>query len=530
MNHPTAQPFDPKRKEKLLSELDQQILDHYLELDEYGKFVNPPSTDDELHEFIEIALQFRIPRKVIEPGHSSPFQFVADLFFGRVKNAIAFANRNGGKTVDVAALNLLDMTFKHGCEVGSAGATKKQAKKCYEYFQAFMEMSWFKDLEARYQRVTGNQLVKKAIQEETSFATGSMQEILTATTTGLRSPHPHKARIDEVDEIDWATLQTGLSMARSSKGIRGQNVFTSTRQHAQGTMQRLLDEADAKGFTVYEWNCWESVKKCERRCKGDPEHGDCPIYVYCKGKAHHCDGFYEIEDFIDKVRTLDPETFETEWENKKPSREKLVYNEFDQKRHVMTPSKLFDMFGFSYPSAEWRRTHGIDFGASPGHPFVYLKICQLPGGRGWLIYHEYVAEQKLMNDHCKAIKATPHWSPRDHNYADTSGKQERIEMKKRGVKTKDAIKDVKMGIDLVKSLLQGRPPTLEPLLYVWHECEVTIKEFGLYSWPTRPDGKPDKTGVPRKEHDHCMDAARYGLYSLGGRTVRKYTYRNMSGI
>lgn len=530
MPHPTVAQANTEFQERLLNEVEQQILDHYLALDDRGRFKNAPSNDDELHEFIEIAFQINIPRKVVVEGHSSPFQFIADLFFGRVKNAIAFANRNGGKTVNVAVLNLLDMLFKPGCEVGSAGATKKQAKKCYEYFQSFMEMNWFKDFCARYQRITGRQFVKKEIQEETSFASGSTQEILTATTTGLRSPHPHKARIDEVDEIDWVTLQTGLSMARSSKGIRGQNVFTSTRQHAQGTMQRLLDEAPKKGFKVYEWNCWESVAKCERRCVNDPEHGDCPIYVYCQGKAHHCDGFYEIEDFIDKVQTLDRETFDTEWANKKPSREKLVYSEFESSRHVMTPTKLFSMFGLAYPSREWRRTHGIDFGASPGHPFAYIKICQLPSGRGWLIYHEYVADQKLMKDHARSIKGTPHWSPNDHNYADTAGKQERIELKKRGIRTKDAIKDVKMGIDHVKELLSGYPPTMEPRLWVWHECEFVLKEFGLYSWPTRPDGKPDKSGVPKKEHDHSMDAIRYALYSLLNKPRRRYRARRMSGI
>ncbi len=529
MPHPTVAQADQEFQERLLNEVEQQILDHYLELNDRGHFVNPPTTDDELHEFIEIALQITIPRKVVEPGHSSPFLFVADLFFDRVKNAIAFANRNGGKTANVAVLNILDMLFKPGCEVGSAGATKKQAKKCYEYFKAFMEMTWFKDFCVSYQRLTGKQFIKKEIQEETSFATGSTQEILTATTTGLRSPHPHKARIDEVDEIDWQTLQTGLSMARSSKGIRGQNVFTSTRQHAQGTMQRLLDEAPKKGFKVYEWNWCETVAKCERRCLNDPEHGNCPIYVYCKGQAHHCAGFYEIEDFIDKVRTLDPETFDTEWANEKPSREKLVYGEFSS-RHVMTPEKLFGMFGLVAPSREWQRTGGIDFGSSPGHPFAYIPICQLPHGRGWLIFDEYVADQKLMDDHATGIKATSFWTRRDRIYADTSGAQERLELKKRGVRTRDAVKDVRMGIDHVRSLLKGFPPKLEPMLYVWHTCTFVLKEFGLYSWPTRPDGKPDKTGVPKKEHDHSMDGTRYALYSPLHQPRRRYRARRVSGI
>lgn len=182
------------------------------------------------------------------------------------------------------------------------------------------------------------------------------------------------------------------------------------------------------------------------------------------------------------------------------------------------------------PSREWFRTSGIDFGSSPGHPFAFVPICQLPGGRGWLIFHEYVADQKLMDDHAKSIKRTPFWTPHHRPYADTSGAQERLELKKRGIRTRDAVKDVKMGIDHIKSLLKGFPPRLEPMLYVWHTCEWVLKEFGLYSWPTRPDGKPDKTGVPMKANDHCLDCVRYGLYSLLNKPRRRYRARRMSGI
>jgi len=489
---------------RVLEAINRQILWHYLEIDAKGKFKNPPSTDDELHEFIQIAYNANIPRKAIEPGHRAPFEFIADLFFERTRNALAFANRSGGKTFGVAILNHLDLLFKSGCEIASAGAVKAQAKKAYGYLQDFMQMPWFISFCEKFAEVTGRPFVKKEIQEETSYANGSKLEIITGTEKGLRSPHPHKARIDEIDLIEWEILQTALSMAHSSKakGIVGQNVFTSTRQLQNGSMQRMLDEASNKGIEIYEWNVWEMVERCTRRCFADPEHGDCPVYTFCKGKAHGSAGFFPIEDFIDKVRLIDRERFEVEWLNKRPSREKLVYSMFDNGRHVMTRKKLYEMTRCHHPQITWPRVGGMDFGSSPGHPFVYLKVTQMPTG-AWLVFFEYVAEQRLIRDHANAVKRSPFWTRSEPIYADWSA-QDRLELKALGVPTKQAHKDVLMGIDHVSSLLRGFPPAEEPMLYVWEDCKHVLSEFGSYRWPTYADGRVDRTGKPMKVDDHCL--------------------------
>jgi hypothetical protein len=317
-----------------------------------------------------------------------------------------------------------------------------------------------------------------------------------------------------------------LSMARGTHGIRGQNVFTSTRQKIRGSMQKLLNEAEQKGIAVYEWNIWEVVEKCPRRCFDDPEFGTCPIYAFCKGKAHHCEGFYSIDDFIDKVRLIDQETWETEWLNKKPSRSKLVYN-FDN-RHIMTPDRLFKKFGVGRPSPYWHRVSGMDFGTGPGHPFVYVKLCQFPSGE-YMVFYEYVAEQRLLRDHAQAIKTSPFYLPSELIYADWAA-QERLELKSMGIRTRQAVKEVLVGVDYVKTLLSGFAPSFEPMLYVWYECSFVIDEFTQYQWPTRADGSPDRTGLPMKRWDHSMDAIRYALYSSKGASTVRYRARTIPGI
>lgn len=429
------------------------------------------------------------------------------------------------------------MLFKPGCEIASAGAVLAQADRCYGYFNDFAQSPRFQKFCNDYKAKTGRAFIIKSIQSYTEFDNGSKMEILTATDKGLRSPHPHKARIDEIDLIEWGILQTGLSMAKSKSDedgkvlIRGQNVFTSTRQKERGPMQRLLDEAEAKGIAVYEWNIWEAVQRCPRRCEEDPVHGSCPIYVLCKGKAHHCDGFYPIDDFIDKVRLIDRDSFETEWLNTKPSKHKLVYNMIDNKTHIMTPRRLHEMVGVHHPvQMHWPRFSGLDFGASPGHPFVYAKITEMPNG-AFLLMYEYVAEQRLLRDHAQRIKASPLYFPGELIYGDHD-LQDRTELAALGIRIKPAKKDVLMGIDYVKSLFQGFAlgDRFVPMLYIWHECKFSIDQFNAYSWPTLPDGKIDKTGNPLKRDDDCPDAVRYAVYSHRGGTVPKYSSRRIVGI
>ncbi len=520
----------------LAQDIDKKILAHYLELDSKGDFKHPPKNDNELWEFVKLAYGIKMPRKVITPGHSSPCKFLCDLFFERVKNALGFANRAGGKTYSVALLNHLDLVFKKKCEIASAGAVRDQADKCYRYFVAFCEFPWFRDLCNDFRRVTGREFMVQSVKSLTVFGNQSRMEIITGTEKGLRGPHPHKARIDEIDLIPWDILQTGLSMAKSGDGLRGQNVFTSTRQQQDASMQRMLDGSAEKGIEVYEWNIWETLERCTRRCKDDPVHGSCPIYEFCKGKAHHCDGFFAIDDFIDKVRVLDRESFETEWLNLRPSRHKLVYSMFDNGRHVLTPEKLFHLSRFSSPQLSWQKIAGLDFGSSPGHPFVYLKLCRIPYVNAWMVFHEYVAEQRLIRDHAGAIKSSPHYLPGEAIFADWDA-QDRLELRASGVNTRQAEKgqnSVNVGCDYVGSLLKGFPnpdpnKNEAPQLYIWHECSYTIKEFGKYEWAVGANGRIMK-GVPKKENDHAMDAMRYALYSYKRVGSQKYFGKNISGI
>lgn len=80
------------------------------------------------------------------------------------------------------------------------------------------------------------------------------------------------------------------------------------------------------------------------------------------------------------------------------------------------------------------------------------------------------------------------------------------ELRKRGFNVRKAKNDVEDGIRVVGSALN-----LE-LIYFQTSCIETLKEFASYTW----DAKAGERGEdkPVKQHDHCMDAVRYFVYTV----------------
>ncbi len=481
---------------RALSETEQKyVLDftkHFIEF--------PPKTDDELHDYIWLVLGIKIPRDV-HPDfseHQSPFAAISDLFFERVSSGLLFANRSGGKTFNSSILDHLNFEFKPNCEITHAGATRDQATRGHFYFTAFYDEN----------EVLNKGLASDPTKNEIHHNNKSWYHVITGSRKGLRSGHPHKNVIDEIDEMDWDVLQTGVAMAMSSQDgkILGQNIFTSTRQHADGPMNRLLSEASEKNISVYQWNIFTSVEKCKRECFGDKDFGDCPAHFRCEGKAHQSNGFYKIQDFITKALEHDDHVWRAEWLNETPSGEVLVYGCWNPQVHEIPPEKEF-----AIPD-DWQIVSAIDFGSSPGHPFVYAKAAISPDGY-WFWFYEYYNEGDLLSNHAKNIKASPKYRFGEYCFSDHDAQDRKeLEASPNRVMTLLAKKDVRMGIDKVNSLLQvinGR----SKMYFFKSKVPNIIREMKLYAWPQTPDGKPSKEGNPLKLNDHGPDLLRYATFT-----------------
>ena len=497
--------------------------------------------DDVLWWYVWEFLKLLIPRIDIcalynseyeeqEHPHRSPFDYLSDMFFERVRNSIAFANRTGGKTTNVAILNHVDMAFKPGCEVASAGAVVKQADKVYKYFLGFHKHPTLRKL-----------FSKDPIKTHTYYSNESELEVVTGSVKGLNSPHPQKARIDEVELMDWDTLQEGLSMSVSKdiedgRLIIGQNTFLSTRKYDHGTFQRMLEEAPETGMEVFCWCIWEILEECTRKCKGDPKYGDCVIEKKCKGLAHKCRGYYKLDDFIDKTKLLSIDVLDAQWFNKKPSQEALVYGgRWNKDVHCVPAGTMPDDQHVTIMSA-------IDFGSSPGHPFVYQKywidytsiftaLETAEEGRPlvfkltYYLFYEYRSSSATMAAHAVVIKDSPEYIPGEIIFADPAAKQSRIDLEELyNLDTWQAINAVEDGIDQVRSHLEtyidysegGKEKSWYYIIEGYYDGGIDLKstdvEFGQYRYPKGLDGKPVRK-KPLQIDDHGPDCARYVIQS-----------------
>lgn len=466
---------------------------------------------DLLHWFVQTYLGYNVPCEAhpdcLKLGHVAPFSLVADMFFEKlsepvVQTAIVLANRSGGKTLNKSILDCLDMVCKPYCEVFSAGAVKEQAFRSYAYLCTFFKQSGF--LRKRLRRFpTRNRIILK---------NGSFLTNIASEKESLNGPHGQKFRLDEVELVDWDKIQEGLSIAQSKHGVFGQNLFLSTRKYSAGTMQRLLDEADERGFRVYTWCIWEILERCDRQCRADTKYGDCPIIDRCGGQAHSCNGYYTIDDFIFKVRNLDRATWDAQWLNLRPGDEHLIYDEFDPALHVV--DKWPDGRTDPEPPRFAEILSGIDFGMTS--PFAYSKVAELPDDTYW-VYWEYFDDKGLLLEYrAKEIKATPGYGRGETPAADWDA-QGRHELESYGIVTSRANKAVIEGIEIIRRLLHpvtigydGDKPIKKVKLKIFRRCTNLIRELGRYSWSVDRSGEV-KQDTPRKRDDHLLDATRYAL-------------------
>ncbi len=319
-------------------------------------------------------------------------------------------------------------------------------------------------------------------------------------------------------------------------------LHNSTRKSEAGTMQRLLEKATKEkrkvgGYKIYKWCIWEVLEKCDRECKDDEYYGTCGALEVCKGRAKTCEGYFKIDDFIDKVTMLDRDTWEAQWECKRPSRELFVYGKYwnRDKHMIKRPQKKEEKTDKHYVEDPYY-IGAIDFGSSPGHPFVYKEYLldvekfkkeveeseydeMIRSKITFYVSYEYRSGGDTMEAHAEKIKASPNYSPYMPIFADPSAKQSRIDLEELyGVMTLEADNAVVDGIDKVRAHLQfaGNKAHFY-MMNDYLDCdEVELVgsdvEFAQYKFKRTQDGKVNQK-EPMKMDDHGMDCDRYAVSS-----------------
>ena len=494
-----------------------------------------------LYNFVYNIFGFKIPRIKVCEDHCAPLDFVADSFYDRHSKVIAVANRNGGKTQNFGILNALDGACKKYCEVASVGAIEDQANKCYQYTISLLKKPHFK-----------NKLEKEPMRSLTELTNGSKISVLPGTMAGVNGPHPQRTNFDEIELTQWKILMEFLSMAKSNPNAPACVRLTSSRKFSHGCMQRMLDEREERKFKLYVWCIWETIEPCTDRRSGTvpcyvvvptadgtsieqfkvfSNNKDdfnkafpldvlrknrekytgclaCPLVEVCRTKAKRSDGYYEIGDTIDKFTGLDRETWDCQWECKKPGRKGLVYTDFDETVNVIPRSSF--TFNPKLPVA-----FATDFGFEDPSGTACMQF--LPNGDAVIFDELYIRRTQtpvLIEKYWKPLYER-YYSESFEWYGDSENPDAISQMNSAGLPVQPAIKRIIKGIEKVRSWIRNADGYSR--LYVCDNCKNVLKEFNSYHYPEN-GGE-----IPVDKDNHLMDPIRYIFdtkfnddYSVGG--------------
>lgn len=193
-----------------------------------------------------------------------------------------------------------------------------------------------------------------------------------------------------------------------------------------------------------------------------------------------------------------------EWEAKFTTPTSLVYNEFDDRIHVINPNLI--------PRDNVTFAIGMDFGLRDPFAVVFVAIDK---DDNWYIYDEIYLPELPVDKMARVL----HQKMGDNYFTriigDSAGAMEIASLRSKQLgdyrvwvtpskKGKDSIRN---GIREVKTKLYVREHTGKPKLFVGRNCTATIKEFQSYKRLRDAWGEVGET--PEDKNNHLMDALRY---------------------
>jgi hypothetical protein len=318
------------------------------------------------------------------------------------------------------------------------------------------------------------------------------------------SPHPMKARADEIELMDWDSVQQFFSMAVSAPGICAQQVLSSTRKTLTGSMQKLLDRCEKDpsfSFQVLPWCIWETIERCDlpdcTGCEKVVRSDGQSFAEACGGKAHQSDGFYGIEDAWRKFKLLDPDVWDAEWEGKKPSKGGLVVGkQWDDNVHWQ-PWVVYNPALASYG--------GIDFGYDA--PFA-AAAGQINGVKDLFGLNElYGSELSLQHQIIPVLREMQEMYNVRLWWCDATNPMQIRDLREAGIRAVPCTRDKKASYELVRSYLKGHV-TGKPRLVLSQQMENIRRDFLLCHFVK---GQAD---VVANEYSHGVDAVAYLLWGI----------------
>lgn len=494
-----------------------------------------------------------------------------------IKELLFVAGRGSGKTLGMAIAELMILLHDQR-EVVHVGAILNQAERCYAYQKNFLYNRKLKPLVMPEDLPEGKRILEKANMSKSLFNVGAEKltlEVIPCTLKACNGPHVPLVVVDEIDTVSGEGVKAFAEingMLDSRNGKQALRVGISTRKTRYGLMNAQIENAEAEGRTVRRWTAFEFVERCPDERSGTQKIplyviqdkmevlteeeflkkekvkqkeyvmyegyegcATCPIFSICltdaKKQTSTSPMLKDLDvDLIQKVKAGGADWALAQLMNLKPSVEGIIYREFEEKIHVKDWNQMWkQLTGKDFPS---ECTHdifvnkchelglpcyaGIDWGYSSPNTVVFFFIDKRD--------NVYIVKTDGMTQISSPtwihhIKTKYHNKYRVQLYVPDQADQGAIlEMRKAGLPAHNDPKkpEIMAGIQVIKKLLKV-PGGSEAKLFVAKEtCAHIIEEFSLYHY--KLDAAGQVTDMPDTENDHWLDALRYPLSILLGKS------------
>jgi hypothetical protein len=474
--------------------------------------------DRDLSGFVRGTLYFVKDGKRERPVLIPPMlELLCDLFYGRVNKAILWANRGGGKSLVAAVLIFICLIYRKKSFVDMAGSGE-QAKRVYEYTKEF----WKCIPGLQTGMLSGEPLVRLTRMK------GNVKLVCASSDSQAVGEHlPGFV----ADESCTGSTTADAKITRSMQGSLDMEDFLifllSTFHVPVGLFQETWDNADAKGFKRYKWNCYDTMKTCEHgletATKEDPKalrycETECPLtrleeekdkfgritgheWRGCHGRARKSEGWQTRRQVIEKyVTNLGTRLYMVEHECNRPEWEGKIYNPALVDQCVVAGFELMN----GRPMVA-----GIDWGLTECFMVLLGEWEDDEGGSGIGVVATRVMSNKLTDE---VIEQLGHWQVEFETdkifvRADASHNYSNQEVREAGFRVK-AIKGDRKKIgehNLGRWIGSG-------LLKILSTCSLLVEQLKRLRQDS--DGKQIKQNKSGVEGDHGPDALKFASWAF----------------
>lgn len=248
----------------------------------------------------------------VEPGLR---ELVEDVCSLEEKNAVAVANRGGGKSYGVSFIEFY-LWMVLDFDALNLGGSELQADQVYQYLLGYIESDpfWLTLIRGDPQR------------ERTFKENDAWVRVLTASQKSVRSPHAGGLRkglvrggvlvIDEEAEAEKDIVEAALPTINTARP--SVNVRCSTFHNLEGSFQEVVDNHAEMGYKLYRWDIFDVCEPCDcvDGCESeepcfredhiehylDPETGEeserLVHKAYCGGRAKYASGWIPMSEIV----------------------------------------------------------------------------------------------------------------------------------------------------------------------------------------------------------------------------------------